>query len=544
MGKEHLQNMLQRSAGLLGAQRDDFAGRREDMSEGEEEDEQASDGMEEDAFNDDSEGEDEDDEASPEREEVESDDDNEAGEDGGTSVSVEEEISEIDENEFGVNVEQDGQEAEPGEQEEEEEKEEAEEEENRKELDDDIGSQDGDDGASKLSEAGAATQDDDTGDSRDGLVDLRLLLGEGTRPLDAATSLAVNGQTESPKCNDASELEGIASKPPFALSPSAKTVASDDGTAAVLVNGHAELLQESQGSSNSPRFPDVELRDSVEASSAQLPVDGDSVASTPISAGPRKRKRTRQSASVASPMNSEDPDANDAEFDDVNSEVDEQDDQLDVEMADDESTGADSEDEGLLADAVLPLDELLKRYGYPGLPGTETAKTNGVDDQLEEPIIPDNDKSLLDDAIGTPLDSTVLLVEGKRQRRARAVWTPERNPPHPPAKKPMIEQVQESTPPVSDGDDGEDGDEDEDGDEEEVEEEEEEEEGVEEEVPEEEDKGDTRLSRADDNLDGRIRPPFLLRGTLRPYQHDGLEWLASLYVNKMNGILADEMGLG
>jgi helicase SWR1 len=36
----------------------------------------------------------------------------------------------------------------------------------------------------------------------------------------------------------------------------------------------------------------------------------------------------------------------------------------------------------------------------------------------------------------------------------------------------------------------------------------------------------------------------LLRGTLRPYQHAGLEWLASLYANNMNGILADEMGLG
>ena len=38
--------------------------------------------------------------------------------------------------------------------------------------------------------------------------------------------------------------------------------------------------------------------------------------------------------------------------------------------------------------------------------------------------------------------------------------------------------------------------------------------------------------------------PFLLRGTLREYQHYGLEWLAGLYENKTNGILADEMGLG
>ncbi|KAK8211412.1 swr1 complex component [Zalaria obscura] len=38
--------------------------------------------------------------------------------------------------------------------------------------------------------------------------------------------------------------------------------------------------------------------------------------------------------------------------------------------------------------------------------------------------------------------------------------------------------------------------------------------------------------------------PSLLRGTLREYQHYGLDWLAKLYKNQTNGILADEMGLG
>ncbi|KAL9042439.1 MAG: hypothetical protein Q9214_003782, partial [Letrouitia sp. 1 TL-2023] len=38
--------------------------------------------------------------------------------------------------------------------------------------------------------------------------------------------------------------------------------------------------------------------------------------------------------------------------------------------------------------------------------------------------------------------------------------------------------------------------------------------------------------------------PSLLRGTLREYQHFGLDWLAGLYANNTNGILADEMGLG
>lgn len=38
--------------------------------------------------------------------------------------------------------------------------------------------------------------------------------------------------------------------------------------------------------------------------------------------------------------------------------------------------------------------------------------------------------------------------------------------------------------------------------------------------------------------------PHLLRGTLREYQHYGVDWLAGLYDNNINGILADEMGLG
>lgn len=42
----------------------------------------------------------------------------------------------------------------------------------------------------------------------------------------------------------------------------------------------------------------------------------------------------------------------------------------------------------------------------------------------------------------------------------------------------------------------------------------------------------------------KIAQPFLLRGQLREYQHDGLDWLAGLYNGETNGILADEMGLG
>lgn len=45
-----------------------------------------------------------------------------------------------------------------------------------------------------------------------------------------------------------------------------------------------------------------------------------------------------------------------------------------------------------------------------------------------------------------------------------------------------------------------------------------------------------------------IRAPAYLKppgnGKLRDYQMMGLEWMVSLYNNKLNGILADEMGLG
>ncbi|OMJ24057.1 Chromatin structure-remodeling complex subunit snf21 [Smittium culicis] len=40
------------------------------------------------------------------------------------------------------------------------------------------------------------------------------------------------------------------------------------------------------------------------------------------------------------------------------------------------------------------------------------------------------------------------------------------------------------------------------------------------------------------------QPKLLVGGTLKDYQIRGLEWMVSLYNNRLNGILADEMGLG
>ncbi|KAI5302158.1 swr1 complex component, partial [Ascosphaera atra] len=58
------------------------------------------------------------------------------------------------------------------------------------------------------------------------------------------------------------------------------------------------------------------------------------------------------------------------------------------------------------------------------------------------------------------------------------------------------------------------------------------------------DKEDKPASEYDEDLDIKTPIPHLLRGTLRKYQHYGLDWLAGLYNNNINGILADEMGLG
>lgn len=58
---------------------------------------------------------------------------------------------------------------------------------------------------------------------------------------------------------------------------------------------------------------------------------------------------------------------------------------------------------------------------------------------------------------------------------------------------------------------------------------------------------ETVLSTNEKNADNSVEDvsvPSLLKGTLRIYQKQGLNWLANLYNTNTNGILADEMGLG
>ena len=53
-----------------------------------------------------------------------------------------------------------------------------------------------------------------------------------------------------------------------------------------------------------------------------------------------------------------------------------------------------------------------------------------------------------------------------------------------------------------------------------------------------------RLTNHSAGSKDQVQPKLLSGGTLKGYQLEGMQWLASLYENGLNGILADEMGLG
>lgn len=128
---------------------------------------------------------------------------------------------------------------------------------------------------------------------------------------------------------------------------------------------------------------------------------------------------------------------------------------------------SDSEVDGLAKDAELPIEELMRRYGYVGA-----------------------------DEVGQDQGSTPTEATGDDATTAR----------------------------IADSDDGD-----------------------EDEAEDEDTKAAGALLGLEDVTavqDTGVRPPFLLRGTLRPYQQAGMEWLVSGYVRGTNGILADEMGLG
>jgi len=544
LGKEHLQNMLQRSTGLLDAHRDEFAGR--DGEDEDDEDEEGSSGTDEVSSAEDS-GEDEDsDEDGDDEEEAEAEAEAEGQNDNGAPDNQEVNRKADSESDLGLPADND----------------------------DDESASDDDSADDQASDEDADTRAllaDDELDANNSHVDTSVVGPPSSGSADAIDTLTngegsahVNGTNASPIPATLPETADPAAQPQNVI---AAPITDEDQTPTTHLP-----LETTQYLENDT---DVVANGSPALLNGQLPeTAADDQPETQIIRPRSKRQRAKRNFTSTTPE--VDPDAADVEFKvEQTSDIDEKDHELDVEMEDDVKDGdADSEDDGLLADADMPIEELLRRYGVP-MPAAQEATPVEDPGQAEQPAqaeqsarsdqpeqlqvsqqpevaepsqpeateLPEQtkielddekpaDQSLVDAAISGHT-SPALLIEGKRQRRVRSVWTPEENPP-PPPKKPKVQIISAK---------GE----------------------VEPEVQEEEEESDPQFTsseeessedEADEAMDGveeedkepvdpnRLRAPFLLRGSLRPYQHAGLEWLASLYTNNMNGILADEMGLG
>ena len=49
------------------------------------------------------------------------------------------------------------------------------------------------------------------------------------------------------------------------------------------------------------------------------------------------------------------------------------------------------------------------------------------------------------------------------------------------------------------------------------------------------------IDRSEQEVIRIVNQPTILKGKIKPYQVEGLNWLINLYVNNLNGILADEV---
>ncbi|KZT61158.1 hypothetical protein CALCODRAFT_46051 [Calocera cornea HHB12733] len=222
-------------------------------------------------------------------------------------------------------------------------------------------------------------------------------------------------------------------------------------------------------------------------------------------------------------------------------DLDEQDREMEQAMEEEEQHNDDSDEElgGLQEDADVPIDALLRQYGYV-LSGEEADTDNGSDTATNEAMM-----ERADFATGSDDDSRAQMEQRVGHSTNSTDVTSVRQSPslqHPtslelsansedtdggtPDGKSQPADWQANTESVdANGIDHA--------------------EGASEVGSNERFEVDSEASVVSDQfVDGRIRHPFLLRGTLRPYQHAGLEWLVSLYNNGLNGILADEMGLG
>ncbi|KDQ20190.1 hypothetical protein BOTBODRAFT_27602 [Botryobasidium botryosum FD-172 SS1] len=304
--------------------------------------------------------------------------------------------------------------------------------------------------------------------------------------------------------------------------------------------------------------------DDVEMSSPEEGANGRSP-SLVVSPGPeapttsnRRRRRPSGHPQLTSSSREPDQDSADRDFQVENGyEEDAVDRQLDEEMDSDDED--DVELNGLGEDADLPIEELMKRYGYEPAAGDPSQAESSEDDDA------DSRSELYDDHISedegarhslkstTPSKVSVQSpAEDKHLASGAGSPTSIRDPTPPislpsasvptlngnhisspppasdtvlrspaPSTSYAVERTRDPSSPLpSHAEDTE--------------------------MREGSPSGDGMQTeeQASSEISTKIKPPFLLRGTLRPYQQAGLEWLASLYSNKLNGILADEMGLG
>ena len=123
--------------------------------------------------------------------------------------------------------------------------------------------------------------------------------------------------------------------------------------------------------------------------------------------GTSTARSTRRKTSRRSSTATADPDANDIEFeegDDETRDVDDEDFAREMEEEDQEIAAAEEsdEDQGLVEDADLPIEELLKKYGYPApgesAPslGTSTAPTPAASSPSTPAALPDDQSMQID----------------------------------------------------------------------------------------------------------------------------------------------------
>ncbi|SAM85948.1 related to SWR1-DEAH-box protein, putative RNA helicase [Ustilago bromivora] len=216
------------------------------------------------------------------------------------------------------------------------------------------------------------------------------------------------------------------------------------------------------------------------------------------------------------------PDADDVEFDADVDDGEQEDAELERQMWEEDEQD-DSEDAGLEADANIPIEELLKRYGYGQDAEREAeeeddaeSKAPPKEDDQDQPATPkmeemevDGDASMKGEMLGEEPDEEELDEEMTEDAPSSKTLVR-------PADALLDEVHSDTESAVTSGRRSTSR------------------------------RSMTRASSivSSDRQAARYRQPFLLRGQLRPYQQIGFEWLSSLYANGVNGILADEMGLG